>query len=227
MRLLNCTHFRQACQTLFGFALFGFGVLHGSAGAWASPAPLPNGGFEQADAGSPAHAAAWSGYGQGYQIDTHLHHSGAQSLRCQNPASGQTSGAFVSYAIHQSRALPILVTGWSKAQSVDGVTDNDYSIYVDLTYTDGSSQWGQTAPFETGSHDWQRGRLMLFPSKPVQSMNVYALLRNHTGTAWFDNFDVHEVMSNALFDSQNLAPPVLRRGTQSSWFVRDVAAGTP
>ena len=196
-------------------------------GAWASPALLANGGFERTDAQAPGHAAAWASYGQGYQLDSQVHHGGALGIRCDNPVSGQTSGAFITCTLNQKHARPVLVTGWSKARNVDGVTDNDYSVYVDLTYMDGSSLWGQTAPFETGAHDWSRQRLMLFPSKPIRSMNVYALFRNHSGTAWFDDFDVREVTSDNLFDSQDLVPPALPKGARGGWFIRDVAAGSP
>ncbi len=208
---------------LAGFAAC---MLLGPIGAWASPLSLTNGGFEQTDGKALNQVASWSIYGQGYQIDTQIHHNGSKSLRCQNSGSGQTSGAFVTDPINQSRAIPILVTGWSKADQIDGVADNDYSLYVDVTYTDGSSLWGQTAPFEPGTHGWQHQRLMIFPSKPVRSLNVYALFRNHIGTAWFDDFDAHEVTSDTLFDGQNLAPPVLPTGRQNGWFVRDVAAST-
>ncbi|MCW3060997.1 MAG: hypothetical protein JWQ02_2818, partial [Capsulimonas sp.] len=163
-------------------------LLLGSTAAWSAPAPFPNGGFEQPDAQAPAKISGWTSYGDGYEMDTQTHHGGANSLRRQNLGGGQTGGAFVAWNVNQTRTLPILISGWSKALDVDGVTDNDYSVYVDVNYTDGSSLWGQTAPFETGTHDWKRQQLMLFPSKPVKSLNIYALFRNHTGTAWFDDF---------------------------------------
>ncbi len=176
---------------------------------------------------APTPLSGWTVYGQGYVCDAQTRHGGTQSLRCRNTTSGQTSGAFYTDTLNQTRAVPLLITGWSKAEAVDGVTDNDYSIYVDVTYTDGSALYGQTAAFETGSHDWQPQKLMLFPSKPIRSLNIYALFRNHTGTAWFDEFEARQVTTDTLFDSQDLAPPVLPRGVQSGWFVRDVAANTP
>ncbi len=200
---------RVLCQTLFGLL-----TLLACTGAWAAPSPLQS-------------MTSWSSYGQGYRSDAQVSHHSAPSLRCQNLTHGLTSGAFVTYRPRRSCAAPIVITGWSRAENVDGVTDNDYSIYVDVTYADGSFLWGQAAPFETDSHDWQPERLTLFLSKPVRSLNIYALLRNHTGTAWFAGFEAHEMTSNTLFDSQEIAPPVLPKGTESGWFVRDVAAGTP
>lgn len=171
--------------------------------------------------------SAWTAYGAGFSADTSASHGGTLSLRCQTTAGGQTAGAFTTIALNQTRAVPLCITGWSRADAVDGVADNDYSIYVDVAYTDGSALWGQTAPFETGTHGWQPQKLLLFPSKPIKSLSIYALLRNHTGTAWFAGFDAKEITSDALFDSQNLASPLLPPGTQSGWFVRDVAAGSP
>ncbi|MBC8141422.1 MAG: hypothetical protein H7Y38_08265, partial [Armatimonadetes bacterium] len=172
-------------------------AMLGHAGVCAPPAPLANSGFEQTDATAPERAASWSDYGSGYKLDT-THRSGTRSLRCDNLEGGKTSGAFVTYTLNQSRPVPIQVSGWSKAQDVDGVSDNDYSVYVDVVYSDGSSLYGQTAPFETDTHDWQRGQVTNFPGKPVRSVNVYALFRNHTGTVWFDDFAVREITSDRL-----------------------------
>ncbi len=52
-----------------------------------------------------------------------------------------------------------MVSGWSRAEDVDGVADNDYAVYVDINDADGSHLWGQTAPFATGTHPKQAGRL--------------------------------------------------------------------
>ena len=169
----------------------------------------------------------WAAYGQGFTADGSVRQGSGPSLRCRTTAGGQTTGAFTTVALNQARALPLSIAGWSRADGVDGVADNDYSIYVDVTYADGSALWGQTALFETGTHDWQRQILTLFPSKPVKSLNVYALLRNHIGTAWFSGFTVNAIVSNALFDSQNLASPLLPVGKGSGWFVRDAADGSP
>ena len=49
-----------------------------------------------------------------------------------------------------------------------GSPDIDYSLYLDLVYADGTPLWGQTAPFATGTHDWQRRQVVVFPEKPVQ-----------------------------------------------------------
>jgi len=69
--------------------------------------------------------------------------------------------------------------------AVGGSPDNDYSLYLDLIYTDGTPLWGQTAPFRTGTHDWQRAEVKVFRTKPVKSVTVNLLLRRHAGKASF------------------------------------------
>src|SRR4029453_16962749 len=83
--------------------------------------------------------------------------------------------------------------GWSEAENVSGSSDSDYSIYIDLVYSDGSPLWGQTAPFRTGSHDWQEREVVIVPKKPVKSLTVHCLFRAHSGRTWFDDVSVREM----------------------------------
>ena len=172
------------------------------------------------------HAAAiqtWTVYGQGYTVDPTGGQNGANALKCTNTDSTQTSGAFSTIQLNQTKPEPIMITGWSDSVNVNGVSDNDYSIYVDLTYTNGSSLWGQTAPFNTGTHTWQQEKLIIVPTQPVRSMNVYALFRNHSGTVLFDDFRVGALDTANLFDGQAIQAPSLPSTAASGWFVRDVA----
>ena len=193
------------------------------------PAPLPNGGFEQTtrDAFGTLQAVGWDGYGLGYTVDTAEHHTGSVSVRCRNDSLTAGCGAAHTLTLNQATPRPVVVSGWSKAQEVDGSADGDYSVYVDLTYADGSHLWGQTAAFDTGTHGWQRRHLLILPAKPIRAMTLYGLLRSHRGTAWFDDFDARELSRNALFDGQGLIPPTLPASAHDGWFLRDVAAGSP
>ena len=71
--------------------------------------------------------------------------------------------------------------------------DSDYSLYVDIVYADGTTLWGQTANFHTGTHDWEHARLVILPEKPVKRLTVYCLLRGHSGRVWFDDVAVEEI----------------------------------
>ncbi|HET6382821.1 MAG TPA: hypothetical protein VFJ58_05470, partial [Armatimonadota bacterium] len=46
-------------------------------------------------------------------------------------------------------------------------------------------------------HGWERRQVLVVPTKPVRSVNIYALFRNHTGTAWFDDFSLAQLSSSA------------------------------
>ena len=173
-----------------------------------------------------AHLSSWAPFGDsGYTLDTGVRHSANPSLRCDLKDANAVGGASTTVTLNQIDAAPIVVTGWSKAQDVSGTADGEYSIYVDLTYMDGTPLWGSIVSFDAGTHDWQQRRLTIAPSKPVKSLVVYALFRHHTGTAWFDGFEARQLNSSRQFDGQDITPPstVTANG---GWFVRNLSAGS-
>ena len=151
---------------------------------------LKNGDFESR---AGAQFAAWTPYQGGYQPGPDEGRAGSQALRCEALAAGQQSGASQTLFLDRTSTAPILVSGWSRAEAVSGSADAGYSLYVDLAYADGSTLWGQTADFRCGSHDWERREVVILPEKPVKTCTIYALLRGHTGRAWFDDFRVQEI----------------------------------
>lgn len=205
-------------------ALLVFWLPAALAAAPPSSERLGNGGFERT---TGTLAEGWQAFELGYVPDATVRHGGARSVRCVNATEGERRGASVTLTLNQTVPAPLLVSGWSKAAGVGGVADGDYSIYVDLTYQDGTPLWGQTASFAVGTHDWQRRQVLIVPVKPVKSATIHALFRRHPGTVWFDDFHAVTLSGNALFDSQALAPPRLPPGHSRGWFVRDVAAGSP
>ena len=70
---------------------------------------------------------------------------------------------------------PILFSGWSKA--VDALA-LEYSIFLDVFYTDGTASWGRRADFRLGTHDWEEAKGVFVPNKPVKKIEVYALFRS-------------------------------------------------
>ncbi|MGD9496313.1 MAG: hypothetical protein AB7Y46_08380 [Armatimonadota bacterium] len=102
-----------------------------------------------------------------------------------DPMAGSILGAVQTVAVAQETAGLLAVEGESKALGVSGGRNADYSLYVDLTYADGTPLWGQIAPFAPGSHDWESARCIIAPAQPVRSARVHLLFRNHGGTAWF------------------------------------------
>ncbi len=192
---------------------------HGSADPWVVFTPatntlpmstnaLANPGFED---GGPGSASSWSHYGSGYGIDESGGRGGGRALRLINAASAESHGAYQVVTLNQTQTLPIYLGGWSKAEDVTGDSDNDYSVYLDVYYVDGTPLYGQTITFDAGTHDWQFRERFIVPAKPIESINVYCLLRNtHAGTAWFDDLRVSQVQAEvADFDSVQVAttPP--------------------
>jgi hypothetical protein len=165
-------------------------------------------------------ADAWRPYEKGFD------RQGAW-LVCDNGGNAAARrGASQSVELNQSRPEPIVAVCQSKAEGVGGTADSDYSIYLDLIYTDGTPLWGQVASFSTGSHDWQRRQVVVLPEKPVKSVTLNLLLRGHAGKAWFRDAQLWSIRPPAgacLFDGL----PVVPRGpAQEGFQLRDVAAGS-
>lgn len=140
--------------------------------------------------GTEGKAEAWAAAPDGVELPTDQGRRASRGLRCTNPDQRRWTGASQSVTLDQKRPAPVVISGWSKAENVSGSMDNNYSLYVDLTYQDGTPLWGQTARFRTGTHDWERREVIIMPEKPIRSLTVHCLFRNHTGTAWFDDVSV-------------------------------------
>lgn len=181
---------------------------------------LKNPGFEVGEDGT---VPGWGKYELGYEV-SHEARTGKSAIVCRSLTTDERRGAYAVVELNQERPMPFLVEGYSRAEAVSGFRNNDYSIYVDVYYKDGTPLWGQTAPFATGTHGWQRARVLVHPAKPVKAVYVHALFRHHSGTVWFDDFSFKELDPGATFDSQFLKAPTIRQ--RSGWFVRDVAEGT-
>jgi hypothetical protein len=162
---------------------------------------LRAGGFE---------GAGWNAYEGGFTLAPGAGRDGSQAAHCgRAQATAPARGVSQSLRLDQTRPCPLLVTGWSKAQGVDGHADPDYSLYCDLHYTDGTPLWGQSAAFEVGTHDWQRVKVVIWPARPVRSLTVYGLFRRHLGTVWFDDFSVRELTASdglARLDGVSVTP---------------------
>ncbi len=178
---------------------------------------LRNPGFEGGGGsdGKGAGVPAWEAFELGYDVDRTTHRGGEQAIRCDSLRTTTLRGAQSKIVLNQTRPVPLEIAGWSRAEKVGGTRDSDYSLYVDLVYTDGSTLWGSITPFQVGTHDWERRHLLIVPTKPVATLTIYALFRKHTGTAWFDDFSVHQLDGPGVFDSQPLLP-LPKRETHSA-----------
>lgn len=151
-----------------------------------------NPGFE-ATSGSGTTFTGWSGAPQGYRVAAGEGRSGTTALACEAATAAGWRGASQTLILNRSTLAPLTIRGWSRAENVSGGADNDYALYVDIVYADGTPLWGQTAAFTTGTHDWERQEFTIVPAKPVRTLALYCLFRgNHSGKVWFDDVAVEE-----------------------------------
>jgi hypothetical protein len=148
---------------------------------------LTNPGFEATLDGA---ASDWHAFTSGYVVDTTTAHTGTTSIQMTNTAATDARGAYQTVTINQTRPWPLVLTGWSKSSNVSGTADHDYALYADVTYVDGTSLYAQFTAFTVGTHDWQQVFVSIIPDKPIRSVNMFAMFRNHTGTVWFDDFSM-------------------------------------
>ncbi len=159
---------------------------------------------------------AWTGWQRGFVCENGV-------FVCDNGSDSRAQrGVSQTVVLNQEKPEPILAVAWSRAEGVDGARDHDYSLYLDLRYTDGTPLWGQVASWSVGTHDWEKAQVLVFPEKPVASVSFYMLLRGHAGKAWFRDPEL-KVVQAFLFDGVPVEPVGQgREGFQ----VRDVAAET-
>jgi len=127
---------------------------------------IQNGDFEILD---KENFHSWAPYKNGYQVSQKAGRGNSTAAYCVNDGNGQ-SGISQEIKIDQEYPLPLLVRGWSKAQNVGGGKSSNYSVYVDITYQDGTPLWGQTGNFSTGTHDWEMQETLIIPAKPVKNL---------------------------------------------------------
>ncbi|MDO5581902.1 MAG: hypothetical protein Q4G69_12295 [Planctomycetia bacterium] len=116
------------------------------------------------------------------------------SFLCDNKdKANEHRGVYYPFTLNQKKATPIIASLESRAENVGGSSDPDYSLYIDVQYADGTSLYGQTGSFETGTHQWEKQKVLIVPTKPIRSLAFYGLFRNHTGKAQFKNFQLGEM----------------------------------
>ncbi|HWD39878.1 MAG TPA: hypothetical protein VG944_13605 [Fimbriimonas sp.] len=159
--------------------------------------------------------AQWKPYEGGFIVE-------GKSIHCHADTSHKATGAFQTFTLNQAEPRPFLVSASSRSENVSLPANSDYSIYLDTTFMDGSTQWGTTVNFDAGTHDRQKRQVMVWPTKPIRSVAVYLLLRNHTGDAWFSDVSARVLGRGQGFDGQPLKAP-----SSPGWFVRPFKVGQP
>ena len=148
---------------------------------------LRNADFSQVENGVPV---GWTKFEGGFDFAVGQGRNGGNALVMQRDENDKARGASQVIVLEQTAPSRVTLSGWSRAENISGQADNDYALFADVLYADGSNDWGINAPFQTGTHDWQRAELVFTPKKPIKSLTFYAMLRNHTGKAWFSDLQV-------------------------------------
>ena len=165
-------------------------------------------------------ADAWRPWKQGFVRE-------GDTFVCDNGADAAAQrGVGQTVRLDQTSPEPIVATAESRAEGVTGSADNDYAIYLDLSFQDGDHLWGQAAPFSTDSHDWQRRQVVVVPEKPVKSLSFYMLLRGHGGKAWFREPRLRVAKTPAGACTFDGVPVALAGPAAEGFQIRDVAAGS-
>jgi len=163
---------------------------------------------------------AWQPWQKGYEQQGSV-------FSCDNGADAQVRrGISQTIMLNQTKPEPIIAVAWSKAERVGGGRNNDYSLYLDLIYSDGTTLWGQTDQYNIGSHDWEKAQVFVFPEKPVKSVSFHMLLRRHSGMAWFRDPALRVIRpptGACLFDGVPVSPV---HSAKEGFQVRDIAAET-
>jgi len=146
---------------------------------------------------------------------------------CDNGSDSQVQrGVSQTVTLNQRRPEPIVAVAQSKAEGVGGGRNSDYSLYLDLVYSDGTPLWGQVDTFGVGSGEWEKAEVTVFPEKPVKSVSFHLLLRRHAGRALFRGAELRVMRppsGASLFDGVAVTP---LRPAREGFAVRDVGAGS-
>ncbi len=164
------------------------------------PNLLRDGGFETAD----PETATWRPYGGGFSIEASIVHGGRRSIRCRAFDDRSTLGATTKIDLVQQSPRTVVIEAWTRAEGVTSAPSAEYSLYADLTFSDGTRQWGQFAACPTDAGGWRRVVLVLRPDRPIASVDLYCLFRNLRGTVWFDDVAVRrtEPGQGPVFDGE-------------------------
>lgn len=136
-------------------------------------------------------------YGSGYEIDTKVFHSGKASMRFdldyQKPFAERVGGAIQAFNGSElgDQKLPytLLVSGWGKAQEVNGA---QFGYYLDMFFEDGTRDvWRDGAQFQNGTHDWEFMYKKFKVTKKISAIYVYFMFRwSYTGVGWVDDMKI-------------------------------------
>lgn len=138
--------------------------------------------------GNVVRETVWKKYGKGFDP---VFKDGTATFNSDDAKKVQ--GLATTITLNQSEAKPIIFSAESKADNVLVKNKNNYSFYLDITYTDNTKKSGVATAFAPASHDWEKVEMTFTPEKPIKSIRAFLLFRYVTGIASFRNAFVAEV----------------------------------
>lgn len=168
--------------------------------------------------GKGVQLAEWDFWQEGYVIVPGAGRDGSRAIQCTITDKELEYGAGQRVELNQEQPYPVVASAWSRAQDVSGSPDNGYSIYLDFIFQDGTAWWAQTAVFSTGTHDWEERQFIAVPKKPIRSVYVYCIFRDHLGTVYFDDVNVLELCGETyMFEGVAVRPQPVRAPVEKVW----------
>ena len=163
-------------------------------------------------------------YGAGFVREGDAIVCTAQEVNVRGSTKPQkVAGASWHVALNQSHVEPVRFGAEGVADELD--ESASFRVYVDVTFNDGSHQWGVTSGFEPAlSAGWHRREVTIRPRRPIRSLTCYLFMRGGFGKVRFraPSLEVLPQDGRALLDGEPVAAEVLPQG--AGFLLRDVAA---
>ncbi|KAJ3450278.1 hypothetical protein M0812_06449 [Anaeramoeba flamelloides] len=180
---------------------------------------LENPSFEDVDPENSEQADHWKPlWSNGYSYETTGCKTGDRCVKLSASTTSEECAAYQQWkpASSLSESLYyIKISGWAKAESVSGEVDaGDFAFYMDIALTSGENQYGETLAFNTGTHDWEYMERIVTLEGEIESASIYCLLRDKTGTVWFDDLKI-EPFERSQFELTEVVPRNSNTWTQT------------
>ncbi|HHW36724.1 MAG TPA: RHS repeat protein [Bacillales bacterium] len=91
------------------------------------------------------------------------------------------------------------LSGWSYQEGADPNGGN-YGLQLGINHTDGTIDWRFANDFSKTTFGWQHLSVVVEPAKPFQSIDVYLLYYNQSGSAWFDAMRLETAPSHTSYE---------------------------
>ena len=103
----------------------------------------------------------------------------------------------------QDRPRAFWVEGWSRNEAAVGSAGDDYSLFLHIE--DRIETTFATIPFPPSAESWEHVHRLFIPTEPVNDVTVFAIFKDFTGEAWFDDIALHELEDILVnFDGEQL-----------------------